>query len=292
MQRHSELQSLVQQRPCPRMTFATTWPPSVMSIPAIYSNSGPLLAAIIVCTVVRAPAIALVGGAQLAQGNIARQIVMVENARGAHCTGTLLARDIVLTAAHCLSGMAGLTVYTRTDTGTEGRKAISVALHPQYDAGSYARAQATVDLALLKLELPLPEPWPVVIRRRVPLPGERFAIAGFGAAASRPSAGLDALQTATLIVAGEPSSLQLRLVDPVSRGGAIPGLGSCDGDSGGPVFAWSGRRLVLMGILSWSNGPSMSTGCGGISGATPLARHREWIVKTAREIGGKTNLVK
>jgi hypothetical protein len=201
-------------------------------------------------------------------------------------TGIVLARDIVLTAAHCTSDATQLTVYRSAEAGAESYKVIAVAAHPQYARG-YAKSEAAVDLALLKLALPLSDPGPVVMRERVPFPGERFLIAGFGDAAAGSSVGLGALRTATLTAIGEPSSLQLRLADPASHGGAVAGLGSCQGDSGGPVFEWSGGRFVLVGVLSWSNGPNMSTGCGGITGVTPIARHRQWIVKTTKRMGGR-----
>src|SRR5258705_543791 len=130
-------------------------------------------------------------------------------------TGIVLARDIVLTAAHCTSDATQLTVYRSAEAGAESYKVIAVAAHPQYARG-YAKSEAAVDLALLKLALPLSDPGPVVMRERVPFPGERFLIAGFGDAAAGSSVGLGALRTATLTAIGEPSSLQLRLPDPPS----------------------------------------------------------------------------
>jgi hypothetical protein len=273
-----------------RGSLATTGRTSAsMSIPGFSGHRGSLLAAVVLCIVFQRPSAALVGGAQLAQGDVARKVVMIRSARGAHCTGIVLARDIVLTAAHCTSDGTELTVYRTTEAGAESCKVSAVAPHPQYDARGYAKSQAAVDLALLKLALPLSDPGPVVMREGVPLPGERFLVAGLGDAAAGSSAGLGALQTATLTAVGEPSSLQLRLADPASHGGAVAGLGSCQGDSGGPVFEWSGGQFVLVGVLSWSNGPNMSMGCGGITGVTPIAHHRQWIVKTAKRMGGMMN---
>jgi len=266
--------------------------PASVPIPAFRGHPGSLLVAVVLSIVFQRPAAALVGGAQLAQGDVGQNVVMIRSARGARCTGIMLARDIVLTVAHCTSDATELTVYRSAEAGAESCKAIAVAVHPQYDPRGYAKSQAAVDLALLKLALPLSDPAPVVMRDRVPLPGERFLVAGFGDAAAVSSAGLGALQTATLSVIGEPSSLQLRLADPASHDGAVAGLGSCQGDSGGPVFEWSRGRFVLVGVLSWSNGPNMSTGCGGITGVTPIARHRQWIVKTTKRMGSRMNQTK
>ncbi len=254
---------------------------------AIGGNRYSLLGTVILCTLFHGPSIALVGGAQRPPGNVVHQVVIIGDVHGRHCTGTALTRDIVLTAAHCVSETAGLIV--QDGVNAESREVISVVLHPRYDAWSYAKSQATVDLALLKLTSPLPEPRPVMIPARVPLPGERFIVVGAGVMTSGSSAGLGTLQAAILTAIGEPSSLQLRLADPVSRSGTVAGLGSCDGDSGGPVFGWSGGRFVLVAVLTWSSGPNMSAGCGGITGATPLAHHRQWIVKTMREMGSRVN---
>ncbi|KMO43289.1 hypothetical protein VQ03_08975 [Methylobacterium tarhaniae] len=47
------------------------------------------------------PAAAVVGGAEAPDAALARSSVMVLSSRGGVCTGIVLARDAVLTAAHC-----------------------------------------------------------------------------------------------------------------------------------------------------------------------------------------------
>lgn len=41
----------------------------------------------------------------------------------------------------------------------------------------------------------------------------------------------------------------------------------------------------MLGIVSWSTGPNLTGGCGGLTGLTPLQRYRSWIVDTARALG-------
>jgi hypothetical protein len=38
-------------------------------------------------------------------------------------------------------------------------------------------------------------------------------------------------------------------------------------------------------VVSWSTGPAGSAGCGGLTGVTPLASHRAWILETAQRLG-------
>jgi secreted trypsin-like serine protease len=58
-------------------------------------------------------------------------------------------------------------------------------------------------------------------------------------------------------------------------------MGACTGDSGAPVFAGTS----LIGVVSWSTGPNLSAGCGGMTGVTPLTLYSAWIVETAMRLG-------
>jgi hypothetical protein len=39
--------------------------------------------------------------------------------------------------------------------------------------------------------------------------------------------------------------------------------------------------------VSWSTGPGSSEGCGGLTGVTPIARYRDWLVETAGKMGSQ-----
>ncbi len=231
------------------------------------------------------PSWAITGNAPPASGFAARPIVMVVDARGDLCTGTALAPDLVLTAAHCVTGKLGYSVKT-----FQGGPAIAVrgvALHPRFNAASYAASRATADVALLKLASPLAElvmPAKLAPARNVVV-GEELTIAGFGVTAAGTARGLGLPRMATLSVTGKPGSLQIRLYDLATRNRRA-GLGACTGDSGGPVFEPASDAAIsqIIGIVSWTTAPNDEEGCGGLTGVTPLLLYRAWIMETARKL--------
>jgi secreted trypsin-like serine protease len=226
------------------------------------------------------PAFALVGNAPPATGPAARAIVMIVDARGDLCTGTALSRDLVLTAAHCVTRPIDYQVKAY-QTG-QSISVHSIARHPRFDFASYAAARATADVALLKLAAPLPEvivPATLAAPRRVAV-GERLTIAGFGVTEVGTARGLGVPRIATLSVTGRPGSLQIRLFDLATRN-LRAGLGGCTGDSGAPAF--DGDAPLVIGVVSWSTGPEDTDGCGGLTGITPLLFYRDWMIDTARK---------
>src|SRR5262245_15055219 len=76
--------------------------------------------------------VALVGGANVVRDTGAgRHVVMIVGTRGNVCTGTALARDLVLTAAHCVAPAATYRVLTPGIT-PPGLPLGRVAIHPRY----------------------------------------------------------------------------------------------------------------------------------------------------------------
>jgi secreted trypsin-like serine protease len=230
------------------------------------------------------PADAVVGGATVVRASGAgRHIVMIISSRSNVCTGTALSHDLVLTAAHCVAPPATYRVLIDTPPGIAIHR---IAVHPRYRAKDYASGRVTADVALIKLDAPLPaEVAPAALAATKPVaPGDRFVVAGFGVTMARSDNGVGVARAAALVATGKPGNLQIRLVDPATRN-ARAGLGACTGDSGGPAFIENAGTHAVIGVVSWSTGPGGSEGCGGLTGVTPLALYRAWIVDAARKMG-------
>jgi hypothetical protein len=225
-------------------------------------------------------ALAVTGNAPPATGWTARPLVMIVDSAGDLCTGTALTRELVLTAAHCVTRARRYRV--KAYQNGEAIPISGIARHPRFNIESYRASRATADLALIKLAAPLPAivvPAALAAERRVRI-GETLTIAGFGTVAAGGDRGLGQPRIAKLTVTGEPGSLQIRLYDAVTRN-TRPGLGACTGDSGGPAF--DGDGPLVIGVVSWTTAANDEEGCGGLTGLTPLLLYREWIIETARK---------
>ncbi|MGD9845794.1 MAG: trypsin-like serine protease [Variibacter sp.] len=235
------------------------------------------------------PAAALVGGAPPAPGAAARHVVMIVGSRGTSCTATVVARDLLLTAAHCvLPGADYKLVLFDAARNPSLKDAKAIERHPSFAVNTLLAHRATADVALMKLTAPLPASFvPARLDARetaTAKPGDRFTVVGYGVTVRGDGKSGGTLRAADLVATGKPGSLQLRLFDPATRN-ERPGLGACTADSGAPVFETRGEANVVIGVVSWSTGAKNAAGCGGLTGVTPLARYRAWIVDTARKLG-------
>ncbi len=235
-----------------------------------------------------APAVAMVGGAPPAAEGAGRSVVMILGSYGTACTATAIAHDLLLTAAHCVQPGAD---YKLVDSAP-GREPVlkdfaRIDRDPQFDLKRLFAHLATADVALIKLAATLPPripPLPLAGDGASVAVGDSLVVAGYGVTVRGDGRTGGTVRAATLVVTGVPGTLQIRLFDPNTKGQS-PGLGACAGDSGAPALRDTAGKLAIIGVVSWSTGPKLSAGCGGLTGITPLVRYRAWIVDTARALG-------
>lgn len=221
----------------------------------------------------RAPAVALLLAAMAVpaladDGGLAAATVAVQaiaptadgRARVSECTGALIAPDLVLTAGHCLDGIAGPSqvaafAYDGDRPKAPPLRVVRFARHPDHVVGwreragdpSTRRAEIAADLALLKLAAPMTAA-PLALAPAAA--GAPSLAAGTG----RDGPGADARSGRLKLTA--VTEARFATGDGARIAFASLARAACRGDSGGPI-ARDGRVWGVVAAILKARG-----GCG------------------------------
>lgn len=228
----------------------------------------------LICVFLAAPAAALVGPARQGPEFAPYTVMVLDSSDASFCTASVIAPDVVLTAAHCVSRLADTQVFYRANSDQlVFFDVVSIAIHPGYRPDARQRDLVSIDLALVRLAKTLPgtfKPVELTDSFRVKT-GQPLRIVGFGLASEDERGTSGVLRTGVLAVSGPTSPVLVWLTDPEEGG-----LGGCTGDSGAPIFAVGQPLLVAVAIRAkGDNGYS----CGAITEAVLAGPQLPWIRK-------------
>ena len=172
------------------------------------------------------------------------------------CAGTLIQSTWVLTAAHCVDGVAASQIDVRTglhnlrlDAPAETIAPAQLIKHPGYSEPSFNN-----DIALIRLSRPSAQPVVTLYGGEDSLTDRISTTVGWGILSVLgpfPEALHEVdlpIVSNSLCNVGYPEDITAQMLCTGRAGG---GKGSCVGDSGGPLMVDLRNRLVLAGIISW-----------------------------------------
>ncbi|MEU6948232.1 serine protease [Streptomyces sp. NPDC046316] len=196
----------------------------------------------------------VVGGTRAAQGEFPW---MVRLSMG--CGGSMLTSQIVLTAAHCVSGSGNNTSITATVgvVDLQSSSAIKVRSTKVLQAPGYNGNGK--DWALIKLASPITSVPTLKIADTTAYNNGTFTVAGWGAAREGGAQQRYLLKATVPFVSDTDCKRaygsSLIAAEEICAGFPQGGVDTCQGDSGGPMFrrdnagAW-----IQVGIVSWGQG--------------------------------------
>lgn len=236
----------------------------------------------------------IVGGSAVAYGDPDQNLVVMLNMRRTDresvCTGTVISDQVILTAAHCVEGVApgDIQAHFQTSSGCPVNQARNMiigieksVIHKKFDG----TPQSLSDLALLYLEEKAPtdqERLPI-LEKNEKLTSDQVLLIGFGITAETKKDS----QILRRINKSFEKDISPRgralLVDQRKSGG-----GFCRGDSGAPIIGEIWGEPHIVGVNSANVGIEAGTECQTLSIALSAPEFSGWIHRNQKKLDSST----
>ena len=222
----------------------------------------------------------IINGAETSDyASVGKLIVTFADGPG-FCTGTLIAPQYVLTAAHCAVDGDGILASSAEFTvGNTTYQAEEIFVHPEYGGKELLGTEAANDIAIIKLSEPVIGVTPVQIFRGTPHVGQLLTIVGFGHGGSDVIGEDDDFGTkrrGTTTIDQVSSKLVSWTFDEPSESNIA------NGDSGGPGFVSISGTLFVAGVTS--AGDSNAALIGARSYDTRVDAFAAWIDSIVEDV--------
>ncbi|WP_413557897.1 S1 family peptidase [Bdellovibrio sp. HCB209] len=231
----------------------------------------------------------IIGGTAVSETDFARQAtvsIYTESRRGLEfvCTGTLISKDLVVTAAHCLQSLFTplyVSLGEKLPQATQSMIKVSQSTsHPEYrnvqkpgvDGDKYWTTEH--DIALLKLSYDAPREFtPIAIHADTDqIPSEsKLLLAGFGMTDDETDSRAKSMNQVEVTLNSIVE--EFLVIDQTS------GKGACFGDSGGPAYLETESGWLVVGATHAARPGYFD--CRHFSDYTSLSKYAQYILSVA-----------
>ncbi len=203
---------------------------------------------------------------------------------GSLCTGTLVRKDMAVTAAHCLSNPgAKPSIIFGPDLHSPSaihRPVDGMLVNPKWQTHA-GKGMDQGDIALVKFDGKLPKaykPVPEVSSDKEIKAGSEVTLAGYGISDAQKKTGAGVLrETKVRVLKNRPGKTEMILDQSHGRG-------ACHGDSGGPAFLKTGKRISLAGVTNRGYPNHAPDDCAHQVVYTKVPAYRSWIQKSEKKL--------
>lgn len=239
----------------------------------------------------------IIGGVEATKSDVPWQVAVEVIGGGQFCGGSLIDKEWVLTAAHCVAAQwpqgiqirAGATDLKSNDGKV--RHISQIVTHPRYEQGE------TADIALLKLATPITDISPIAladtaIMQQSGTAGTNAMVSGWGnVSATGEEYPSKLMKVDVPIVSNEVCNSAEAYGGQIAStelcaGLAQGGKDSCQGDSGGPLVIKHNNAWVQAGIVSWGDGCAVENKYGVYARVSSFI---DWVNKAKKGEAGNGN---